>query len=393
MPIDTAQRVLEQIPKAELLHMQRVGKLVHTMAKLIPRSRYHAQPTDHFDVYGVAAHYHDIGKAFVPASILTKASRLTGEEYKLVFMHPVYAQRYLDETDLPVDDHLKALIYDSAVYHHERWDGKGYPYGLARHEIPLIARVTAVCDAYDAMTHERPYSKARSHHQACLEIGKNAGFQFDPEIAYLFIKHEALINHSRESHRNDFAERYNDFSLIKHLMKGEALMRQEQVVLEKDTQQGRYLLCRIGDELYGIDIRYVTEIIGMQRVSKLPEQPEYIMGVINLRGRIIPVADMRIRFQKQAAECTSRTCIVVVDTEVLSTGLIVDEVVEVRLIKEEDIAPPPSLEWGAAKRYVDGIGNKDGQVVLLLNCETLFTDEEARTLESMKKGDMENEMV
>ena len=144
---------------------------------------------------------------------------------------------------------------------------------------------------------------------------------------------------------------------------------------QEDMQLGRYLLFAISNEVYGIEIRYVTEIIGMQPISTLPESPPHIKGVINLRGKIIPVIDMRVRFKKDEADYTDRTCIIVVDTQDFSAGLIVDEVAEVLTIDDSDIAPPPKLEMGESARYLGGIGKVKDDVKLLLDCEKLFEEE------------------
>ena len=87
-----------------------------------------------------------------------------------------------------------------------------------------------------------------------------------------------------------------------------------------DTMQNRYLMFELGEELFGLEIRFVTEIVGLQPVNPIPETPDYIRGVINLRGKIIPVIDMRLKFGKQAIAYTDRTCIIVIETEQFSVG-------------------------------------------------------------------------
>lgn len=144
---------------------------------------------------------------------------------------------------------------------------------------------------------------------------------------------------------------------------------------QEDMLQGRYLLFAISHEVYGIEIKYVTEIIGMQPISTLPEAPPHIKGVINLRGKIIPVIDMRMRFKKNEAAYTDRTCIVVVDTQDFSAGLIVDEVAEVLNIDDSEIAPPPKLEMGESARYIKGLGKVRDDVKLLIDCDKLFEEE------------------
>jgi len=143
----------------------------------------------------------------------------------------------------------------------------------------------------------------------------------------------------------------------------------------EDTQRGRYLTFIIGKEVYGIEIKYVTEIINMQKITEVPELPEYIKGIINLRGKIIPVMDVRLRFRKEAKEYNDRTCIIVVDIEDISVGLIVDSVSEVITITEDNIVPPPDTNTGFNNRYIKGIGKVGDEVKLLLDCGKLLTDE------------------
>ena len=104
---------------------------------------------------------------------------------------------------------------------------------------------------------------------------------------------------------------------------------------EEDTQKGKYLIFSLGNEFYGIEIKYVTEIIGVQPITEIPELPDYIKGIINLRGKIIPVMDVRIRFKKSPMEYNDRTCVIVIDVKDTSVGLIVDSVSEVLSIEEE----------------------------------------------------------
>lgn len=164
-------------------------------------------------------------------------------------------------------------------------------------------------------------------------------------------------------------------------------MRADQVVLteqNEDTQHGRYLSFSLGEEDYGIKIKLVIEIINMQTINKLPEVPDYIKGIINLRGKIIPVIDVRLRFKKPPIEYNDRTCIVVIDTGEISVGLIVDHVSEVTSIDDENIAPPPDAMAGMQNRYIQGIGKVGNKVKLLLDCERLFLDDEIQTLSEIK---------
>ena len=151
--------------------------------------------------------------------------------------------------------------------------------------------------------------------------------------------------------------------------------------LDDDTLKGKYLIFSLGSEMYGMEIRHITEIIGIQPITQVPEMPDYVKGVTNLRGKIIPVMDARLRFKKEVRDYDDRTCIVVIDTNDISIGLIVDSVSEVLAIREEDIAPPPELTKGGHK-YIKGIGKAGGSVKLLLDCKKLLTDDEIDALNS-----------
>lgn len=148
------------------------------------------------------------------------------------------------------------------------------------------------------------------------------------------------------------------------------------VEMEEDTQKDRYLTFSLGKESYGIEVRYVIEIIGIQSITEVPEMPEYVRGIINLRGKIIPVMDVRLRFKKEPKEYNDRTCIVVIDIKGSSIGLIVDSVSEVITIPEQDVVDPPKMNKGFNNRYIKKIGKVRNDVKLLLDCEKLLTDDE-----------------
>ena len=120
--------------------------------------------------------------------------------------------------------------------------------------------------------------------------------------------------------------------------------------LEEDTLKGRFLTFQIGKETFGIEIKYVTEIIGIQGTTEMPEMPEYIKGIINLRGKIIPIMDIRLRFKKEPKEYDDRTCIIVVDYNTIAMGFVVDSVAEVLTIPDQNISEMPKFNTGAGKR-------------------------------------------
>jgi purine-binding chemotaxis protein CheW len=152
--------------------------------------------------------------------------------------------------------------------------------------------------------------------------------------------------------------------------------------MEEDTQRGRFLTFSLGEEVFGVEIRFVTEIIGMQPITSIPEAPDYIRGIVNLRGKIIPVMDMRLKFGLEQIAYDDRTCIIVIDTDAITIGLIVDKVAEVLMIGDENIAPPPDAKTGLENRYISGIGKVGTDVKLLLSCEKLFNQEDAEILAS-----------
>ena len=151
---------------------------------------------------------------------------------------------------------------------------------------------------------------------------------------------------------------------------------------EEDTQKDKYLTFRLGEEIYGIDISVVIEIIGIQPITSVPEVPDYVQGIINLRGKIIPVVDMRLRFKKEFRAYNDRTCIVVIEAEGVLIGLIVDGVSEVLDIPEGNVVPPPKLK-ASQNRYIRGIGKTGEMVTLLLDWAKLFSEQDEKLLGKM----------
>ena len=157
----------------------------------------------------------------------------------------------------------------------------------------------------------------------------------------------------------------------------------EEVEME-DTQEGKFLTFILGNEEYGIEIRNVTEIIGIQSITDLPDTPSFVKGVINLRGKVIPLIDVRLRFNFDEKEYDDRTCIIVVNIENMSVGLIVDTVSEVMEITEGDIEPPPKVNNRAGSRYIKGLGKVGEEVKILLDThKLLFGDEIEQIKESI----------
>ncbi len=141
---------------------------------------------------------------------------------------------------------------------------------------------------------------------------------------------------------------------------------------QDDEMKGKFLTFRVGTGEYGLEITYVTEIIGVLDITPVPNTHKYMMGIINMRGTVVPVIDLSLRFGLGGVEFTERTCIIVINTEEMTIGLIVDEVREVMYIDDEEIQPPPKVS-GAARgnSFVRAIGASNGNVKQLLDIDSV----------------------
>lgn len=156
----------------------------------------------------------------------------------------------------------------------------------------------------------------------------------------------------------------------------ELSMNTEQLGQPAEKQLEGYLSFAIGKEIFGINLNNVTEIIGIQPITHLPEVPHYIKGIINLRGKVIPVIDIRLKFNKDPIPYNDRTCIIVIEVDELTVGLIVDSVSEVISVEEEQIVPPPEhSSMGTQNQYIFGIGMMEKEVILMLDCEKLIQED------------------
>lgn len=149
-----------------------------------------------------------------------------------------------------------------------------------------------------------------------------------------------------------------------------------QVEEMEDTQKGKYLTFSLDSEVYGLEIKYVIDIIGVQKITQVPDQPEYVNGVINLRGKIIPTMDIRKRFNKDLRDFDKKTCIIVVDMNGISVGIIVDTVLEVLYIEDDNISAPPRFNGDFQNKYIAGIGKNGEEVMILLDCTRLLSMDE-----------------
>lgn len=162
---------------------------------------------------------------------------------------------------------------------------------------------------------------------------------------------------------------------------------------QEDDQKGMYLTFELANEYYGLWIGYVTEIIGILPFTEVPELPAYVRGIFNLRGRIIPLMDMRLRFQKEFVEYDERSCVIVIDVQENTVGLIVDSVSEVISFEEADIIEQPMLSSGVSNQFIKSIGKVGNEVKLLLDCDKLLSNQEVEILMSEKEERLRDELV
>ena len=150
------------------------------------------------------------------------------------------------------------------------------------------------------------------------------------------------------------------------------------------TLDGRFLTFQVGKETFGIEIRYVVEIVGLQPVTEMPEMPEYIIGIIDLRGKIVPVMDVRLRFKMSAKDYDDRTSIIIIEMNGTTIGLVIDNVAEVVRIDDDQILKMPEMGSEDNCGYVKNIGRIDDQIVLLIDSDKLLTYEECSQMKGRK---------
>jgi len=168
-------------------------------------------------------------------------------------------------------------------------------------------------------------------------------------------------------------------------------MTEETKVMDKAVKmaadrEGKYLTFSLADEEYGIGILKIKEIIGMMPVTTVPQTPDFVKGVINLRGKVIPVMDLRLRFSIESIDYTERTCIIVVEIEgangSIQIGIVVDSVSEVLNINGEDIEDTPTFGSKLNTEYILGMAKMEGGVKILLDIDRVLSEGEIADLET-----------
>ncbi|MCI8443483.1 MAG: purine-binding chemotaxis protein CheW [Provencibacterium sp.] len=140
----------------------------------------------------------------------------------------------------------------------------------------------------------------------------------------------------------------------------------------QDDLDGKFLTFYIGDAIYGIELLHVIEIIQVVAITPVPNVPAYISGIINLRGKIVPVINVRTKFSQPEKEFDDKTCIIVIEIEGMHVGLIVDSVSDVANIENDQLAEPPEFNASASNHYLHSIANVGGRMILNIDCDRFF---------------------
>jgi len=175
------------------MHIRRTGLFSESLARAA------GWPAAATEAIRQAAPMHDVGKIGIPDAILQKPGKLTPEEFEVMKTHTTIGAKMLADSDVPMLQMARKI----AQNHHERWDGTGYPGGLAGQEIPESARILAIVDVYDALTHDRVYRPAMSEDDVLMLMRKNAGSHFDPRLLSLFFEHLSEIRHIASAHPDE----------------------------------------------------------------------------------------------------------------------------------------------------------------------------------------------
>ena len=161
----------------------------------------------------------------------------------------------------------------------------------------------------------------------------------------------------------------------------------EAVADKKETSavEGKFLTFILDDEIYGIEILKAREIIGLMDITSVPQTPDYMKGVINLRGKVIPVIDLRMKFSMHEEEHTQETCVIVVEVNNTSIGIIVDSVSEVSDIGGGEIEDPPKFGQNIDTSFIMGLGKVKDKIIILLDIDAVLSSDELEMIEELSK--------
>ncbi len=164
-------------------------------------------------------------------------------------------------------------------------------------------------------------------------------------------------------------------------------MQKEDLTTQLDKENEQVISFRVGEEEFGVEILRVKEVIRIKEITQLPKTPSFVKGVINLRGDIIPIIDLREKFGLEQVDYTGMTRVIVVEVEGKSIGMVVDSVSQVLRLPTDQIDPPPELAGGVSEEFLRGVGKLEERLIILLDINKILTSEEKIELEEMKKMD------
>ena len=156
------------------------------------------------------------------------------------------------------------------------------------------------------------------------------------------------------------------------------------------TETTQYLTFKLEQEVFALDISKVREVLDFTRVTKVPRTPDFMLGVINLRGSVVPVVDMRLKLGMSATEATVNTCIVIVEIDlegdITVLGALADSVQEVVELDPDQIEPPPKIGAGLRTKFIRGMGKRDGEFIIILDVDKVFSADELVVAQEMIEG-------
>jgi hemerythrin-like metal-binding protein len=238
------------------MHVMRMTHYATSIAKAMGLSQ------EMRELLAICAPMHDVGKIGIPDAILLKPGRLTPEEFEIMKSHTELGKRLLDG-----DDNLIKAAGEIAACHHERWDGTGYPYGLVGDEIPVLARICAIADVFDALTSQRPYKAPWPVEESIEWIKKQSGTQFDPDCVTAFVDALPDILRVRQLYRDDIIDPNQNVELPAPQPRSDAWFtwtEEMSVGIEVIDEHHRYLF-DLTNDLYTV----VTGKLGSREVARI----------------------------------------------------------------------------------------------------------------------------
>jgi purine-binding chemotaxis protein CheW len=157
------------------------------------------------------------------------------------------------------------------------------------------------------------------------------------------------------------------------------------------NETGQYLSFRLEEEIFALDISNVREVLDYTKITRIPQAPEFMLGVVNLRGGVVPVVDMRLKFGMTRTEKTLNTCIIIVEVEldgqVTVLGALADSVQEVMEIDPDHIEPPPRIGTRMKNKFIKGMGKRDDQFIIILDIDKVFSADELALVNAMEEAE------